>query len=86
MSNHKRLSEKYNHLINETIGVIQDLVGDQKFDFEGDGFEDEANNDLCAVDKEYVYFEGGSERYELHALGLLDAIEVVNVLENQNSK
>lgn len=85
MDNGKRLNEKYHNLLREAIGVIKELVGDQKIDFEDNGFEDEANNDLCAVDNEYVYFEGGSERYELFALGILDAIEVINVLENQKS-
>lgn len=85
----KRFDTKFYELKEEVIFTLQDILNqiNQRIEFEGWEFEDEAGNLLQAVDNNFVYFGevDGGEFYELDALGIEDAIEIINILETIHS-
>ena len=58
--------------------AIKVRVGDTKVEIE---HEDEYNNNLVAIDKDSVYFNGGSEDYPLDELSIKDMLEILFILE-----
>jgi hypothetical protein len=87
MKTSKKLYAKYNKLKAEVIEAIQAKLTEDRFIFE-DAFEDEANNNLEAVNKDEVFFncdadKTGGDAYPLHALGIEDAFYILGVLETE---
>lgn len=72
------LREDYNVLRYRIENAIKVRVGDTKVDIE---HEDEYNNNLVAIDKDSVYFNGGSEDYPLDELSIKDMLEILFILE-----
>ena len=68
-------------LRDKVLETIRKLVGEKKVDFGEQGFDDEAGNELCGIDKENVYFNNGKDEYPVTDLGLLDAIYIICLLE-----
>ena len=65
----------------EILAEIRAKLGEEKIHL-GDNFEDEANNELFAVDKDDVFFnEDGVDCYPLEDLGINDAIAILYFLE-----
>lgn len=76
--------ERKDQLFGDILTAIRNNIGRRKMvEFGENGFEDDAGNDLVSVDKNNVYFEGGSECYELGGLSLLDALNVYQTITNQ---
>lgn len=72
------LREDYNVLRYRIENAIKVRVGDTKVEIE---HEDEYNNNLVAIDKDSVYFNGGSEDYPLDELSIKDMLEILFILE-----
>lgn len=85
--NSTKLYKKYNDVKAEVIGEIRKLVSKKRFVFE-DAFEDEANNNIEAINEEGVYFnccdnpEKGGDVYPLGELGIVDALYILGILED----
>jgi len=78
-------SKQERELKNKVIDTIKERlkdVDDGKFELEP--FEDEARNEVYAVDEAGVFFQGmmnDDETYPLGELGLLDAIYILGNME-----
>lgn len=81
MNNSNTFYKKHRDLKNEVIAEIRKIIGKKKITFFGDSFKDEANNELTAIDKNVVYFDGTMESYPLEELGITDAIQILSILE-----
>ena len=77
----QKFYKRHRELKNDVINAIILKVGDRKVDIDA-GFEDEAGNDLIAIDKEEVTMQGG-DVYPLDELGILDAMSLFDMLENE---
>lgn len=74
------LTDRYNDLMEDVRReIINQLPDGRKFDFEDNGFEDEAGNDVEAVDTEVVHISGG-ETYSLHELSFWDGIKIIDTM------
>ena len=82
--------KKYNELFYGVLAAIRKHIKEDKeelIEFGENGFEDDANNDLCAIDTENVYFgtetaDGYEDSYPLSELSLLDAIKILGDFES----
>jgi len=72
--------EKERKLKAEVIKELRKHLGKKRVELEN-GFEDEANNDIIAIDRDNVYFNNGVDSYALSGLGLLDAIYLIGMME-----
>jgi len=79
--NSKEAHNKYRDLLETCILQLNQFTQGKVIDLGENGFEDEAGNDIIGLDDNYVYFNGFSDTYSLHELGLLDAIKLVGDLE-----
>jgi len=84
--NSTKLYKKYADVKEEVIGEIRKLVNKKRFVFE-DAFEDEANNNIEAINEEGVYFNCNNPKkdgdvYPLGELGIVDALYILGILED----
>lgn len=79
--NSREAYDKYNSLLDTIVIQLQEYTAGEKIEFEEQGFEDVAGNDICGMDDENVYMEASDETYPLHELDILDAIKILGDLE-----
>lgn len=75
-----KFAEQERELKANVIKELRKHAPKKKMELE-QSFEDEANNDITAIDKDNVYFNDSVDSYPLSGLGITDAIYLLSVVE-----